>query len=575
MSWLLGCIGNPPNHIKDTLQKTANFPFFRKQSKHLSLFAGGNAQTVFYSDIHKSSGWIVCGLGLDAARHKIYTQHDWGHYILQSRPDEFIDGHYIILQWDKKTMTCKTDPLGLRDMYILPEKHYTLFSTRTDYLGQITPLELDPQQFGSKWLSVTSLTRKSIFRNCHRLCAGETAQFTSDTLHIQKHDWMPSLPVEHKPTEDFILKIASQFQQIITLPLYTDRKLKVFFSAGFDSRLLLACLIKSRSPDWHVSSFGPDALPDNISSRKITEQLDIEHIRYNDPLPSAAEAWKIMQNYAARSLLTDSVSAILQLRYFNDIRDPDTISIDGWGGEFWRREFFNKLLYFGKKAILSGNADYVSKLLRMNRAAIFNAKIQNKLEQGEQQATRSLMEHLPPPDALGLVNWLALFAIRTKLPNAMGPEQARIDSLCHNYMPLSQYSLLQNLFNIPVNYRKNGRLFKDIIQSISPELTRFPLIKNVTPKPFRMTSMQFRVWEKLHHQFGSPYVYEDKFRFLMQLKEPVMDTFFSREAQTVSWYDPDTIKNAIEAFFQGDKRYFNEVDWWITFELFRQAHRIQ
>ncbi len=89
-----------------------------------------------------------------------------------------------------------------------------------------------------------------------------------------------------------------------------------------------------------------------------------------------------------------------------------------------------------------------------------------------------------------------------------------------------------------------------------------------------MTSLQFRFWEKLHHQCGSPYVYEDKYPFLTQLKEPIMDTFYSKSTQNFDWYQIDTIKNSLEKFFQGDRQYFNDVDWWITFELFRQTHGI-
>ena len=90
------------------------------------------------------------------------------------------------------------------------------------------------------------------------------------------------------------------------------------------------------------------------------------------------------------------------------------------------------------------------------------------------------------PKNIGIDNWIDLFALRTRLPNASAPEQARSDSEFINYMPFIQPAFLKRVFETPVPERKNSKIFHEIIDDNSPMLKHFPLVKDGVIYPFRL-----------------------------------------------------------------------------------------
>ncbi len=578
MSWIFGCIGNPPQYLLDQFPKTHDSPDYHILKNGLYLAAGGNRKTTFFSKPSKSKGWIVCGVGMgtETSKPHLYSHSDWQTWISSGQKSP--DGHFISLAWQKDMIHIQTDPLGLRDIYLSKFEDYTLLSTRPDWIANIHPLKLDVDAMGTKWFPVVPLSNQSLFENCQRFSTGDKVIISKNEFHVESHDWTDNIINTQSNdwtfTQENLNHLSEQFISIITAPLQSKGRLSLSLSAGFDSRFLLSCLIASNCKNWDVHSFGPDALPDNLVSKRMTDTLNIPHRRYNDPLPTLDESIQLIETYTSQSMLTDTVTTVLQLRYYQHFQNRDEVLIDGWGGEYWTREFFNKLLYLGKSAILNRDANAFLKLLEYHRGGFFTNDFEKQMHAGSVNIAQQMLDSLPDVSAFGLANWIDLLSIKTKLPNAMGPEQARVDSIVQNYMPLVQPILLKEIFKIPVNLRKDGKLLRQIIYKTAPQTTQFPLVKNVTKKPFGMTSLQARIWEKCHHTFGKPYQNMDKIIFLENLRTYIGDLYLSESVQNSQIYNKQKLASIIHPFLKGNRDTLSQVDWWLTFELFRKHHRL-
>jgi len=45
----------------------------------------------------------------------------------------------------------------------------------------------------------------------------------------------------------------------------------------------------------------------------------------------------------------------------------------------------------------------------------------------------------------------------------------------------------------------------------------------------------------------------------------------SREVKETSCYNYTKVKNIVDRYYNGDLSYSSEMDWWLSFELFRQS----
>ena len=62
-------------------------------------------------------------------------------------------------------------------------------------------------------------------------------------------------------------------------------------------------------------------------------------------LPTTDELVELIKNYSIQSIVTNPVSSMLNLRFYDRLSNQNRVIIDGGFGEIWRRAFANKLLY--------------------------------------------------------------------------------------------------------------------------------------------------------------------------------------------------------------------------------------
>jgi hypothetical protein len=183
----------------------------------------------------------------------------------------------------------------------------------------------------------------------------------------------------------------------------------------------------------------------------------------------------------------------------------------------------------------------------------------------------SLLQEMPQINEIGVENFLDLLAVRTRVPNFGGPEQSRLDTQILNYMPFAQPSYLRSIFRLPIALRKNGRLFRSIIRDQNSALTRFPLVKLGTTFPFPLHTIPAYVLCKLKGRLGHRFADGSSHKILMHLREFIQDTAHSQTVRSFDAYDHDAIIRIVESYYAGDEGLSRSLDWWLSFELWRQS----
>jgi hypothetical protein len=259
------------------------------------------------------------------------------------------------------------------------------------------------------------------------------------------------------------------------------------------------------------------------------------------------------------------------LRFYESFARQNKIIIDGGFGEIWRREFANKLLIVGRRALLQKDAKRIFSLLKHNKANIFSDEVLKEMEKGAVNQIEKLFEVLPDAAKVGSTNWVDIFSIRARLTNYYAPEQARIDQYVLSFMPLVQKDVLKMLFGFFNSDKKNGKLFKELIRQNSIKLTKHPLVKGNIIHPFKSSSISARLQSRAKNRLGLSYQSKQPIEFQNLLKEFISDVIHSSKVRNYEYYDRKKLNRIADDFLLKENNFNFEVDWFLSFELFRQG----
>ena len=173
--------------------------------------------------------------------------------------------------------------------------------------------------------------------------------------------------------------------------------------------------------------------------------------------------------------------------------------------------------------------------------------------------------------ALGIGNYLDLLAIRTRIPNFGGPEQARIDAEILNLVPFAQPSFLRALLGMPVRMRTNSRFHVEIIRRLAPVLATLPLAKSGMSYPFGLSTNISWLVTKAKSQMGWRHADQEPVALLQHVREYVLDTVHSSGVAANPRYDYPGLLDAVTNFYAGDLSLARTVDWWLTFQLWQES----
>lgn len=566
MSWIFGYI-NKNNKLKVNFPSEVKTNFLNNFKFHdIDIYIGGNSKNLVFNK-NDNSGFIVSGIGIEKYNNsiKILDKEDWNYSI---RDHQTLDGHFIIIEWDKDEIKIKTDNLGLRDIYIKETNEYIIFSTRIDWIAESGKIEIDFKEFGSRWLLFNQLSGKSIFKNIERITGGKQVKYNLGLSTLEYYDsfWLPDLNASEMSNEEFTESLKS----LINIENQSPNILSLGLSGGMDSRVLLSLLMKMDKTSWETYSFGLSNHPDSIISERISKDFGIKHFLLTDSIPNSINCLKLMEEYICQTSLNNPGSSILQLQFYQLLHN-NRIIVDGGFGEIWRREFFNRLLWKGKQSLVNHDVDSILSYLKIPRANIFTKEINDLMYLGCKEQLEELYQKIPSINEISVENWLDIFAIKTRLMNYYSHEQYRLDNLVTAYMPFAQISILNKLLSVPVKAKKNGRLFIDIIKNNCPQLTKYPRVKSNIAHPFWLNSVESRLWSLVRNKLSYKIFIDNRRNDLLHnLKEYIMDTLYSNEVKNNDIYDYEKIKNLTEGYFNGNPGLAEPLDWWLSFEILRK-----
>jgi hypothetical protein len=573
MSWVIGISGNAGKTIIDKVKSITPNQLYEHEENGFLIRTGGNQRTCSFPDKNNSVyQTIAVGVGIKKNNEELrfMTSLDWGGEVSLEQTRE-LNGHFVLIKWNKNEIKIFTDKLGLRDIYFtkLPG-NVILFSTRADWIAKITETKLNFREFGSRWLLFNQISPNSIFENIERITGGTyvTINRTNNNIAADKFNWLPAVSGNDFSNMGF----SDLLEKLILFPSDHAYKISLGLSGGMDSRVLLSYLIGNKKANWDTYTFGDENSPDSYLANNIITDLGINHMQINIPFSAPADCLKRITDYVSKTLVNNPASGFLQLWNYDAFTDPNEIIIDGGFGEIWRREFFNRLLIRGKNSLENNNIKGIMNHLISPRADIFNSEIQNVMLEGCNEQLENIIKELPGINYIGKENWADLFAVKTRLTNYYSHEQARLDELVLNYMPFAQPSLLENLINLRLMQRNNGRLFRDIIKNNCKLLIKYPLAKGLITHPYWFNTIQSRFWNIIRKKLKWKAYNDYHLINLINLLTPfIQDIIHSRTTREYDFYNYSNILKLSDSLKKKDvsDKDISELDWWLAFELFR------
>lgn len=195
------------------------------------------------------------------------------------------------------------------------------------------------------------------------------------------------------------------------------------------------------------------------------------------------------------------------------------------------------------------------------------------MNRGAEKQLEAIFRELPKPANLGAENWIDLFALKTRIRNYYSHEQSRLDEIGASYMPFLQPSILDNLLSMKVKHRKNGKLFKLIIKENENKLAGYHLVKGETLQPFGRSTFHARIKGIVNRiAAGNSSTDEKTLTLFKKLLPLISDLVFSKIVSECGFYDQKKIRLSVENLHKGKNELssIRELDWWLSFELFRQ-----
>jgi hypothetical protein len=138
-------------------------------------------------------------------------------------------------------------------------------------------------------------------------------------------------------------------------------------------------------------------------------------------------------------------------------------------------------------------------------------------------------------------------------------------------MPLVQKDILNLLFGITSTEKRNGKLFKQLIKKNSNELTKLPLVKGNITHPLNASSISARLHSRIKNKLGLSYQSKRLVEFQSSLGEFIGDILQSTEVRNYENYNHKKLDRIANNFSSNSNDYNSEVDWFLSFELFRQG----
>jgi hypothetical protein len=564
MSWLFGFFSKQPNNIPSLSEYHPKaVSSYRNSDCYVAV--SGNENLLNYQTADNQVKFFICGLGISADADSFLCVKEWEKLLLTSSENiTKQNGHYCGVQINDDSISLFTDPMGLRVIYIAENNEGWFFSTRLDWILKTGAFEIDFASFSSRWLLFNQISTKSIVKNIINLNCGSKANISKYKIEIKDSFWIPQ-----KTKEISLGEFKHNLSKFILLGAEQNRHISLSLSGGLDSRVLLSLLINSGYKNWDCHLFKSESQMDNVIAAKICNDHNIPFRLFSSVIQNESDKLNYLFEYIGSTYISESAFTSQKLMQYSNLLQDDLI-IDGAFGEMWRREFLTRLYWAGQQIVEEKKIADISNAIRCSRANIFNQETVDIMYAGINNQLIDIIDLLPPVKEIGFGNWLDIFSLKTRLVNYMAPEQARLDNFVTSYMPYIQFGLLNDLLNMPLSLRKNHKLFNKLFYPQSVDLTKYKLVKGNVTYPFYFTPVMKRVYSMAYSKFAPKDENNGLDLFLEGMKEFIMDAVSSSAVKSYASYNYQNIADNVNSYYKGDSAKGEYVNWFLTFEIFRQ-----
>jgi hypothetical protein len=430
--------------------------------------------------------------------------------------------------------------------------------------------QIDFEEFGPHWETFNQLSHRSLVKGVTRLGPNGRGVCSADEIAAAETLWVPEVrqgPNEQSKKPD---ALVSKLLALLNPRTEWAHRLSFGLSGGLDSRFLLALLMSRSAQSIVLHLFGHPDESDVRVAKMIAENEGIQQEHFHEEIPPAGECIGIIRDFVVRSGLTGPASLALKLRYYPRLYRQGKLLLDGGMGEIARRQFLNRLLVLGRHR-LRKRSRHLLPFLRFPKSPIFSFDTATVMARGITRQIEEMWGSMPPIDELGEENFVDLLVVRYRFPNYGGMGQAFEDEMVLSYMPFAQPSCVQEAFQLPLAERRHAKLFRRLIGLHRPSLRRYPLVKGSTTYPYRLTTLQAALWTAAKSKFAAHHSDPTPGILLTSLSEFLLDTIHSRRTVAYAPYDYQTLLSMASGFYRGRKELAAQMDWWLAFEIWRQA----
>lgn len=573
MSWIFAVYGNFTEDDREKFRKIHESPLFQFMDEKFYIAAGGYAGTLVSDFVPDTKeGFLICGVSVKNrdSDFSFMKQCDW-QKILEKDELNFdtVDGHFAGIKWTSNTLTAFTDPLGGRDMYIATIQGYTVVSTRLDMITKLhSNAEINFGELGAYLYLRNHYSDRSIITNTKRLTYNGRAVITDNSVKIKNSQWLPD-----NSTNLHFENAEVRLKNLISFPQKEGYRLNFSLSGGMDSRVLLALFIANGIENFDAHTFGNKNHPDSTIALKMSKLYQFNFEQFDEPIPTLDESLELIRQFTKYTLVSSPASEFLNKRYYKNLSAGKNVIIDGGFGEIARRSLFNKVLFKGKQSLIDRDIDKTLKILTFDRFSFFSKDVISEIDRGNAEQIGNLFEDMPDIKKFGIENWLDLLAIRTKHTNYTALEQARCDGEGIVYTPFLFRYFLDYIFNVPKGDKLNARIFRKIILENAPKLATIPLVKGNIILNYHLSTFASKVIGKVKQKAGYSYNDPTIHLFLGSMKQYIYDTIQSDSVRNCPYYDVGHLNKIVSEYYAGKREYAKEIDWWLSFEIFRQEFK--
>ena len=394
------------------------------------------------------------------------------------------DGPFFLAVGDRsgRSLRLVTDHAGIMNIYVYRSETLCALSSSSMALSTHYPVTPDPDGVAQFLRTANVYGSGTIYREITLLEPASIYTLTASpwpVLRREKQYWKS--PVETRTDLSFEKAKDLLVQTLLSYAdIFSRQNLVCDFTAGFDSRLIVAAFSRHRAlTELPTFVFGPE---ESKEVRLVVEYCRSLGIR-NHHLTLGGEWEDMIHDYVERALyVTDGEENVVVYAPILLAQESKALghgcSINGLGGELYRDFWWIQEMYASRRPanlerliamrILQYEYDYT----------IFSGTWRTRLAGVKDTLKRTFLDTLSDMDLNDSLNTLQIdnLYLRQKMRRWAGRTISSSNQIVGTLAPLSLKRCVETALSIPPGCKRNGRLVKGMIEQLCPPLSTLRML---------------------------------------------------------------------------------------------------